>query len=158
MRNFSRLIEERKGSALAKGCLFPTSGLLFQLQPRSSIRSGAGIMQGGIRSSLSHPSFSKEFSVNVIISPGDDLTSTIRSCVPGVTVGHWTVKPYFMVTPAKCGVFHYCVVRSPIARKSWNSISSFFWMFISYFLDSLFAFAQFIFQEKKMFPFYHYQA
>ena len=37
----------------------------------------------------------------------------------------------------------------PIARKSWNSISSLFCTFISYFLHSLFAFSQFIFQKKK---------
>ena len=49
----------------------------------------------------------------------------------------------------------------PTAQKSWNSISSLFCMFISYFLHSLFAFPQFIFQkekrqkkkEKRMFPF-----
>ena len=43
----------------------------------------------------------------------------------------------------------------PIARKSWNSISSLFCMFISSFLHSLFAISQFIFQEKeeKRFPF-----
>ena len=32
----SKLLEERKGSALAKGCLFPTSGSLFRLWLRSS--------------------------------------------------------------------------------------------------------------------------
>ena len=30
----------------------------------------------------------EEFSVNAIISPGDDLTSNIRPCMPGETVGH----------------------------------------------------------------------
>ena len=43
----------------------------------------------------------KEFSVNAIISLRDDLTSTIRPCVLGETVGHWTVKPYFMVALAE---------------------------------------------------------
>ena len=32
----SKLLEERKGSALAKGCLFPTSGSLFRLWLRLS--------------------------------------------------------------------------------------------------------------------------
>ena len=36
-----------------------------------------------------------------------------------------------------------------IARKSWNGTSTLFWMFISYFLHSLFAFSQFISQKKK---------
>ena len=45
--------------------------------------------------------FPEEFSMNTIISPKDDLTSTIRPCVPGETVGHWTIKPYFMVVPTK---------------------------------------------------------
>ena len=31
----------------------------------------------------------------------DDLTSTIRPYVPGEIVGHWTVKPYFVVVLAK---------------------------------------------------------
>ena len=43
----------------------------------------------------------KEFSVNAIISPGDDLTSTIRPCVPSETVGHWIGEPCFVVAPAK---------------------------------------------------------
>ena len=30
----------------------------------------------------------EEFSENAIISPGDDLTSTIRPCVPDETIGH----------------------------------------------------------------------
>ncbi|KAK9997934.1 hypothetical protein SO802_017537 [Lithocarpus litseifolius] len=43
----------------------------------------------------------EEFLVNAIISPGDDLTSTIRPRVPGETVGHWTIEPYFVVAPAE---------------------------------------------------------
>ena len=43
----------------------------------------------------------EEFSVNAIISPKDDLTSTIRPCVPGETIGHWTVEPCFVVAPAE---------------------------------------------------------
>ena len=39
----------------------------------------------------------EEFSVNAIISPGDDLTTTIRPYVPSEIVGHWTVEPYFVV-------------------------------------------------------------
>ena len=42
----------------------------------------------------------EEFSVNAIISPRDGLTSTIRLYVLGETIGHWTVKPYFMVALA----------------------------------------------------------
>ena len=38
-----------------------------------------------------------EFLVNIIISPEDDLTSTIRPCVLSKTVGHWTIEPCFMV-------------------------------------------------------------
>ena len=43
----------------------------------------------------------KEFSVNAIISPGDGLTSTIRLYVLGETIGHWTIEPCFVVTPAE---------------------------------------------------------
>ena len=43
--------------------------------------------------------YPKEFSMNAIVSPGDDLTTTIRPCVPGEIVDHWTVKPYFVVAP-----------------------------------------------------------
>ena len=43
----------------------------------------------------------KEFSVNAIISPRDDLIATIRPYVPSETVGHWTTKPYLMVAPAE---------------------------------------------------------
>ena len=43
----------------------------------------------------------KEFSVNAIISLGDDLTSNIRPYVPSKTIGHWTIKPYFVVAPAE---------------------------------------------------------
>ena len=43
----------------------------------------------------------KEFSVNAIISPGDDLTSTIRPCVPSEIIGPWINKPCFVVAPAK---------------------------------------------------------
>ena len=43
----------------------------------------------------------EEFSVNAIISLGDDLTTTIRPYMPGETVGHWTTEPYFMVALAK---------------------------------------------------------
>ena len=43
----------------------------------------------------------EEFLVNAIISPGDDLTSTIRLCVPGKIVGHWTIKPYSVVASAE---------------------------------------------------------
>ena len=39
----------------------------------------------------------EEFSMNAIISPGDDFTSTIRPSMPGETVCHWTAKPYFVV-------------------------------------------------------------
>ena len=43
----------------------------------------------------------EDFSVNAIISPRDDLTSTIRPCVPSEIVGHWTIKPCFVVAPAE---------------------------------------------------------
>ena len=43
----------------------------------------------------------EEFSGNAIISLGDDLTATIRPYVPGEIVGHWTVKPCFVVTLTK---------------------------------------------------------
>ena len=43
----------------------------------------------------------EEFSMNAIMSPRDDLTSIIRPCVPGETVGHWIVKPYFVVAPVE---------------------------------------------------------
>ena len=45
--------------------------------------------------------FPEEFSMNAIISPGDDLTSTIRPCVPSETMDRWTVKPYSVVALAK---------------------------------------------------------
>ena len=43
----------------------------------------------------------EEFSMNAIISPGDDLTSTIRPYVPSETMGRWIVKPYFVVASAE---------------------------------------------------------
>ena len=43
----------------------------------------------------------EEFLVNAIISPRDDLTTSIRPYMPGKTVGHWIAKPYFVVAPAK---------------------------------------------------------
>ena len=43
----------------------------------------------------------EEFLVSAIISPEDDLTPTIRPCVPSEIVGHWTIKPCFMVASAK---------------------------------------------------------
>ena len=43
----------------------------------------------------------EEFSVNAIISPGDDLTATIKPYMTGETVGHWTTEPYFVVAPAE---------------------------------------------------------
>ena len=54
----------------------------------------------------------EEFSVNAIISPRDNLTSTIRPYVPSEIVGCWTIKPYFVVASAKLEVFHYRVVGS----------------------------------------------
>ncbi|KAK9997856.1 hypothetical protein SO802_017459 [Lithocarpus litseifolius] len=59
----------------------------------------------------------EELSVYAIISLGDDLTTTIRPYVPCETVGHWTVKPYFVVAPANKGVFHYRVVGSSNCSK-----------------------------------------
>ncbi|KAL0010912.1 hypothetical protein SO802_006020 [Lithocarpus litseifolius] len=43
----------------------------------------------------------EEFLVNTIIYPENDLTSTIRPCVLGKTVGHWTIEPCFVAAPAK---------------------------------------------------------
>ena len=43
----------------------------------------------------------EEFLVNAIISPEDVLTSSIRPYVPGETVGHWTIEPYFVVALAE---------------------------------------------------------
>ena len=43
----------------------------------------------------------EKFSVNGIISLGDDLTSIIRPYVPSEAVGHWTTEPYFVVAPTK---------------------------------------------------------
>ena len=43
----------------------------------------------------------EEFSVNAIISQGDDLTTTIKPYVPGETIGHWTAEPCFVVAPAE---------------------------------------------------------
>nr|XP_023872982.1 uncharacterized protein LOC111985560 [Quercus suber] len=39
----------------------------------------------------------EEFSMNAIISLGDDPNSTIRHCVLGETASHWTMEPYFVV-------------------------------------------------------------
>ena len=43
----------------------------------------------------------EEFSVNAIISRKDDLTSTIKPCVLGETVVHWTIEPCFVLAPAE---------------------------------------------------------
>ena len=42
-----------------------------------------------------------EFSMNAIISLGDDPTTTIRPYMLGEIVGHWTTEPCFVVTPAE---------------------------------------------------------
>ena len=39
--------------------------------------------------------------MTAIISPGDDLTATIKPYVPGKIVGHWTTEPCFVVAPAE---------------------------------------------------------
>ena len=59
MKNSSRLPEERRGSALAKGCLFPHQGHFSGFSRGHQIRSSTGIMWGRIRSSLSHSSLSR---------------------------------------------------------------------------------------------------
>ena len=43
----------------------------------------------------------KEFSVNAILSQGDDLIATIKPYVPGETIGHWTAEPCFVVAPVE---------------------------------------------------------
>ena len=43
----------------------------------------------------------KEFLLNAIISPRDDLTTTIRPYMPSKTVGYWIAKPYFVVALAE---------------------------------------------------------
>ena len=43
----------------------------------------------------------EEFSMNTIISPGDDLTSTIWHFVLGEKVGYRTIQPCFVVATAK---------------------------------------------------------
>ncbi|KAL0009859.1 hypothetical protein SO802_004967 [Lithocarpus litseifolius] len=53
-----------------------------------------------VPTSATESAFKEEFSVNAIKSTGD-LTATIRPYVPGETVGHWTAKPYFVVTLAE---------------------------------------------------------
>ena len=45
--------------------------------------------------------YAEEFSVNAITSPEDDLTFTIRPCVPGEIVDYWTIEPCFVVAPAE---------------------------------------------------------
>ena len=99
---------------------------------------------------------SKEFLVNTIICPRDDLTSTIRPYVPGETIGHWTVKSYLWLHRLSKEYSIIVWLGPLIARKSWNGTSTLFCMFISYFLHSLFAFSQFISQKKKKkhFPFF----
>ena len=92
---------------------------------------------------------SKEFLVNTIISPRDDLTSTIRPYVPGETIGHWTVKSYLWLHRLSKEYSTIVWLGPLIAQKCWNSISSLFCMFISYFLHSLFAFSLVYFPKKK---------
>ena len=43
----------------------------------------------------------EEFSLNAIISPKDNLTSTIRPGMPGMTASLWTIKPCFVVALAE---------------------------------------------------------
>ena len=45
--------------------------------------------------------YPKEFSMNAIISPKDDLTTTIRPYVLGKTLGHWTIKPCVRISTLK---------------------------------------------------------
>ena len=43
----------------------------------------------------------EEFSMNTIISPKHNSTSTIRPGMLGETAGLWTIEPCFVVTPAE---------------------------------------------------------
>ena len=43
----------------------------------------------------------KEFSMDAIISPEDNPTSTIRPGVPGKMASRWTIEPYFVVAPTE---------------------------------------------------------
>ncbi|KAK9997972.1 hypothetical protein SO802_017575 [Lithocarpus litseifolius] len=52
------------------------------------IRNNTGIIRGGIKSSLSHLLVPGRILSEYHHIPGDDLTSTIRPCVPGEKVGH----------------------------------------------------------------------
>ena len=45
--------------------------------------------------------YPKEFSVNAIISPEDNLTSTIRPRKPTKMASIWTIKPCFVVALAR---------------------------------------------------------
>ena len=43
--------------------------------------------------------YPEEFSMNTIISPKDNLSSTIRLRMPGEAACLWTIKPCFVVAP-----------------------------------------------------------
>ena len=89
MKNSSRSLEERRGSALAKECLFPAKAIRSKVaQEPCEEESNLACL---IRLCL------EEFLVNDIISLGDDLTASIRPYVPGEIVGHWTTTPCFVV-------------------------------------------------------------
>ena len=102
----------------------------------------------------------EEFLANAIMTPGDDLTSTIRPFASGKTIDHWTIGPSSPILWLHRLSKEYSIIvwlDPSIARKSWNSISSLFCMFISYFLHFLVCISP-IYFPKKMFLFYHYQA
>ena len=55
MKNFSRLLEERKEVHWTRDVYSPHQGHFFSTNWGHRIRNGTRIMRGGIRSSLSHP-------------------------------------------------------------------------------------------------------
>ena len=65
------------------------------------IRSGTRITQGEIGLAFLIYLCPKEFLVNAIISPKNDLISTIWRCVPGEIASHWTIEPCFVVALAE---------------------------------------------------------
>jgi len=101
MKNFSKLLEEIKGMHWPRMSIpyirvtFPALAKVIRLEMAQESCEEESDLACLIRLCP------KEFLVNAIISPGDDLTSTIWPCVPGETAGHWTIEPCFVDAPTE---------------------------------------------------------
>ena len=102
MKNFSRLLEEKKRKCIGQGMSIPYIMVTFPALAeviRSEVVQESCEEESELASLIRF--CPEEFLVNAIISLRDDLTSTIRPCVQSEIVGHSTIEPCFMVAPTE---------------------------------------------------------